>query len=171
LCYIVYRVKLRYFGLKKKFIKINILFKSFMKMYIEEFKQVVINLKERKSEQLTGSSNSKQLEMIEDWDTFRHFVRIIQIVGELIIKDEHLEEMLEKQIQAIFLHRLRASSVDTNATISSQQQQQQQQQGDSSQFNLLSIQNFKDYLLDENERFKLNTLISIIESGRKKLRL
>lgn len=136
-----------------------------MKMYIEEFKQVVINLKERKSEQLTtsGSSNSKQLEMIEDWDTFRHFVKIIQIVGELIIKDEHLEEMLEKQIQGIFLHRLRASSVDTNATLSSQQQQQQQ--GDLSQFNLLSIQNFKDYLLDENERFKLNTLISIIESG------
>ena len=30
---------------------------------------------------------------------------------------------------------------------------------------LLSIQNYKEYLLDDNERIKLNKLIGVIESG------
>ena len=81
--------------------------KSFLKNYIEEFKRIVLNLKERKHDakdhhrhqhpnqhlmqsatvptNLSSSSKQKaEEEEEEDWETFRHFVKIIQIVGDLI---------------------------------------------------------------------------------------
>ena len=140
--------------------------KIFLKNYLEEFKRIVINLKERKHQQQqqqqqqqqsqdtllhTSSSsinlNNQQTTVVvtEDWESFRHFVRIIQIVGDLILKYEELEIKIEKQIQEIFLHN--------NNKLNDMQS------------NLLSIYNFKEYLLQDSDRIKLNRLITIIESG------
>jgi len=139
--------------------------KIFLKNYLEEFKRIVINLKERKHHQHqqqqqsqdtllhTSSSsinlNNQQTSVVvtEDWESFRHFVRIIQIVGDLIIKYEELEIKIEKQIQEIFLHN------NNNNKLNDMQS------------NLLSIYNFKEYLLQDSDRIKLNRLITIIESG------
>lgn len=133
---------------------------------MEEFKRVVVNLKERNKDQL---SSAKEKDDLEDWDTFRHFVRIIQIVGELMIKYENLEETLEKQIQTNFIHKQRTRSTSTASTPTSLQTFQLDQLNQTANqlqhLNLLSQSNFKEYLLEDTERIKLNTLISIIESG------
>lgn len=110
-------------------------------------------MRERKTPVELANRNT---EVVEDWDTFRHFVRVIQIVGELILKDEHYEDVLKKQVQTNFLHRARASSTEAFQSLEPP-----------NQLNLLSVFSFKDYLLEDNERIKLNTLISIIESGNK----
>jgi hypothetical protein len=128
----------------------------------------VVNIKERKSSAYDATPTQSQkhtshLEVVEDWDTFRHFVKIIQIVGELIVKDEHYEDVLKKQIQANFLHRNRTASVDSSSAVHALHSIDQQ-----SQLNLLSVFSFKEYLLEDAERLKLNTLISIMESGRNK---
>jgi hypothetical protein len=91
----------------------------------------------------------------EDWETFRHFVRIIQIVGDLMVKYETLEETLDKQIQANFIHR---KAVQINAS-------QQLDSTECQPFDLLSVASFKEYLLDDSERVRLNKLIAVIESG------
>ena len=170
-------------------------FKLFLKNYIEEFKRVVVNLKERKNEAnqafvrahsrtsskvgvsgagLTSSNANGE----EDWDTFRHFVKIIQIVGDLMIKYESLEENLDKQIQNCFIHKPNrhlslsgSNPINSPAKAITPTQPQKsfqfdsQSQAASSMVNLISINNYKNYLLNDLERIKLNTLISIIESG------
>jgi hypothetical protein len=134
-------------------------FKLFLKNYVDEFKRIVINLKERKQHHLLEASPQSQsllhtsssginLNLMnnnnnEDWESFRHFVRIIQIVGDLIIKYEELEVKLEKQIQSIFLHN-QLNDVHSN---------------------LVSILNYKEYLLQDTDRIKLNRLITVLESG------
>ena len=67
--------------------------KIFLKSYVEEFNRVIVNLKERNSKQenvmskghhrSTSSphnllSTKSDENNFEDWDTFRHFVKIIQ---------------------------------------------------------------------------------------------
>lgn len=125
-------------------------------MYIEEFKQVIINLKERKSydNQVLRSTKSDN----EDWNTFRHFIKIIQIVGELLVKQENLEEIFEKQIQNNFIYKSRVSS-DVNKTT------QYETNSLNLQYSLLSINNLKECFLQETDIFKLNTLISVVETG------
>jgi hypothetical protein len=146
-----------------------------------------MNLKERKvnnvAQQQTASSaavvagNSDE----EDWDAFRHFVKIIQIVGDLMIKYENLEENLNKQIQNTFCqhHKLLSTSPSTppklahtsnnanSLTMRSPEIKNVNFQFDIHQpsNSLLSINNFKVFLLEDNERIKLNTLISLIEAG------
>lgn len=132
--------------------------KAFLKIYVEDFKQVVLNLKERKTTMEAMIASVKGGDVVEDWDTFRHFVRIIQIVGELIIKDEHYEDVLKKQVQLCFLHRARSTSTESHSLHSLENTSP-------GVVTLLSVTCFKDYLLDDTERMKLNTLVSIIESG------
>ncbi|CAF0719641.1 unnamed protein product [Brachionus calyciflorus] len=129
-------------------------FRVFLKNYVDEFKRVVTNIKERKKD----TTVSKQDQ--EDWDSFRHFVRIIQIVGDLIIKYESLEESLDKNILNTFVHKTRSNSVVTPST-----NQQFQFDNHSHQNNLLALNNYKEYFLDEKERLKLNGFIGIIETG------
>ena len=105
--------------------------------------------------QQTGTLNRSQASRTEDWEAFRHFVKIIQIVGELIIKYEDLEAVIEKKIQEIFLHSVQKSSFGN--LLSSQLNDMQS--------SLLSIYNFKEYLLQDSDRIKLNRLISLVESG------
>lgn len=116
---------------------------------MDEFKQVVTNLKERKKKIESFSQLKDEVE--EDWDTFRHFVKIIQIVGELIIKNEQYEDVLKKEVQEIVFYR--------SKEILSESLEHQKN------LTLLSFCNFKEYLLEENDRHKLNNLLSIIESG------
>lgn len=125
-------------------------------MYIEEFKQVIINLKERKSydNQVLRSTKSDN----EDWNTFRHFIKIIQIVGELLVKQENLEEIFEKQIQNNFIYKSRVSSGVNKTT-------QYETNSLNLQYSLLSINNLKECFLQETDIFKLNTLISVVETG------
>lgn len=99
-----------------------------------------------------------KIEITEDWDTFRHLVKIIQIIGELFIKNDHYEEILKKEIQANFLHRSKENSSESHTSSHSLDHQ--------THMDILSVIHFKDYLLEDNDRLKLNTLISIIESGR-----
>ena len=128
--------------------------KIFLKNYVEEIKRIIINLKERNSKtkeskklghNRTSSSPLNIREKTsnendqEDWDTFRHFVKIIQIVGELIMKYEGLEDILGQNIQ---------KSLDNK------------QEAD-----LFSIDSYKDYLLEDMDRIKFNGLVLIIESG------
>jgi len=152
-----------------------------------------MNLKERKvnnagqqqQQQQTMSSaavvagNSDE----EDWDAFRHFVKIIQIVGDLMIKYENLEENLNKQIQNTFCQHhkpIPSTSPSTppklahtsNNNTSSLTMRSPEIKNVNFQFDihqpsnsLLSINNFKVFLLEDNERIKLNTLISLIEAG------
>lgn len=131
--------------------------KMFLKSYVEEFKRIVINLKERKTFD-KNSTNAKVNEGAEDWESFRHFVKIIQIVGDLIIKYEDLERIIVKKIQEIFLHSsspksMSQLSLNTNTTSTD------------IFTNLLTVYNFKEYLLNDSDRIKLNRLISVIESG------
>lgn len=149
---------------------------------------MVINLKERKQQEassasaafnsphsghLVHSSTTSALNTMkindqnqgqEDWDTFRHFVKIIQIVGELIIKYESLEDTLNKQVHVTFVANVLQNNNQNNpasssiSLLSSSNIQQ-------IQYNLLSIVNYKEYLLDESDRGRLNNLISVIESG------
>lgn len=148
----------------------------FLKLYVEEFKRIVINLKERKLDtvqtihatasmtnlsQQIGTQTASRTQPggggAEDWESFRHFVRIIQIVGELIIKYEDLEVVIEKKIQEIFLHSTQKSPFGGANLLSSQLNDMQS--------SLISIYNFKEYLLQDSDRIKLNRLISLIESG------
>lgn len=131
--------------------------KIFLKSYVEEFKRIVINLKERKSFDKNQFNVQKTNEGAEDWESFRHFVKIIQIVGDLIIKYEDLERVIVKKIQEIFLH----SSPKTPTT----QLTFPTNQLNDYLTNLLSVYNFKEYLLNDSDRIKLNRLISVIESG------
>ena len=124
--------------------------KTFLKSYIEEFKRVVNNLKERKP--------NEQSENKEDWDIFRNFVKVIQIVGDLMTKYDNLEELLARKIHELFIHRHGSVSKSTLSSLVSS--------ANDPQMNLLSITNFKDFLLEDAERLKLNHLISIIESGK-----
>ena len=139
----------------------------FLKNYVEEFKRVVINIKERKQDtnqafQASNSTNTLSSQQnksssnngAEDWESFRHFVRIIQIVGELIIKYEALEVTIEKKIQEIFLHSNQKTNQLSINSLSNDLQT-----------NLLSVYNFKEYFLNDSDRLKLNRLISVIESG------
>jgi hypothetical protein len=107
--------------------------------------------------QQTGTLSRPQTSGAEDWEAFRHFVRIIQIVGELIIKYEDLEVVIEKKIQEIFLHSIQKSPFGSNNLLNSQLNDMQS--------SLLSMYNFKEYLLQDSDRIKLNRLISIVESG------
>ena len=112
-------------------------------------KERKFNLQVSSQSQNSAQSQKTSNEGAEDWDTFRHFVRIIQIVGDLIIKYESLEENLSKQIQDDFIHKQKvfANQVESDSD------------------DLLSILSFKEYLLDLDDRAKLNQLISIIQSG------
>lgn len=74
--------------------------KQFLKHYVDEFRRVVLNLKERK----TSVKMNNQLDESENWTLFRHFARIIQVVGDLIIKYEDLEESIERQVLESFIH-------------------------------------------------------------------
>lgn len=121
-------------------------------------------MKERKSESATPNKAGGG-EVAEDWDTFRHFVKIIQIVGELCVKDDHYEELLKKQVQTNFVHaRSRSISSILDANSSSTSNSLPPHSSDA-QLSLLSVFSFKEYLLEDAERLKLKTLISIIESG------
>ena len=94
----------------------------------------------------------------EDWETFRHFVKIIQIVGELITKYEGLEELLNKKIHQFLI----AASDSSNSIVG---QHVVEAQFDQKQLDLFSIESFKLYLLENNDRVKLNNLIAVIASG------
>ena len=176
---------------------------TFLKVYIDEFKRIVLNLKERRqaaslsttpssmshsasSAMLTSAASSASLASMaaggsksadeEDWETFRHFVKLIQIVGDLMIKYDLLEDTLCKQIQANFLlhsstvgkvkQALAASTSIVGklppplAAMSSSSSSDLEQH-----FNLLSVSNYKDYLLDDADKSKLNKLIGVIESS------
>ena len=97
-------------------------------------------------------------------------MRIIQIVGDLIIKYENLEEVLEKQIRECFIHAKHRHSLPSNNLISSNlhsnPQDLLQLQNQATDYDLLSIYYYKDYLLEESDKLKLNNLIAVIESGR-----
>ncbi len=95
----------------------------------------------------------KSLSEHENWDLFRHFLKLIQIFGEFIMQYEQLEDDLVKIINTNFIKS--ASSLLSKLTLN---------EDDKTQFQLLP-DNYKDILLDENDRIKLNTLISNIESG------
>ena len=142
--------------------------KIFLKSYVEEFKRVVVNLKIRNSKQQENlkvkghnrSSSSPHNLLLnsdendhEDWATFRHFVKIIQIVGELITKYEGLEEILNKNIQKS-LEQRKSSAATHEAAVHHKQE-----------LDLFSIGSYKQYLLEDMDRVKLNSLISVIESG------
>lgn len=129
-------------------------FKIFLKSYLDEFKRVVSNLKERRKETATIDD--------EDWDSFRHFVKIIQVIGQLIIRYEDLEQSLERNLLNNFVHKTRHGSVTTPTT---PQQFNFDHQTILINQNLQSIINFKEYFLDENDRLKLNGLIAAVESG------
>ena len=107
-------------------------------------------------------------------------------MGDLIIKYDALEENLNKLIQTTFSqHKIvvpapPVSSSDPNTPLKSAhsftvnspeiksvnfQFDLHQQQQQHAQNLLLSINNFKVYLLEDNERIKLNTLIAIIDAG------
>lgn len=129
-------------------------FKIFLRNYLDEFKRVVSNLKERRKEN-TKTDN-------EDWESFRHFIKIIQIIGELIIRYEDLEENLERNLLINFVHKTRHGSV-TSPTLP--QHFHFDKQAALADQNLQSIVNFKEYILDENDRLKLNGLIATVESG------
>ncbi|RNA00345.1 conserved oligomeric Golgi complex subunit 7-like, partial [Brachionus plicatilis] len=129
-------------------------FKVFLRNYLDEFKRVVTNLKERRREQTKTDD--------EDWDSFRHFVKIIQIIGELIVRYEDLEESLDRNLLNNFVHKTRHGSVTTPTT---PQQFHFDQQAILLNQNLQSMANFKEYILDENDRLKLNGLIAAVESG------
>lgn len=157
--------------------------KVFLKNYIEDFKRIVINLKERKKQgaqnetnrfasvaDSLSTANSGVSYGDEDWDTFRHFVRVIQIVGDLIVKYENLEEVLEKQIKDCFIHSKHhhpsSSLISPSLHHSSAQDILLFQSSAVPQdMNLLSVFYYKDYLLEESDKLKLNNLISVIESG------
>jgi hypothetical protein len=117
---------------------------------------VVNNLKERKS--------NEQSENKEDWEIFRNFVKVIQIVGDLMTKYDNLEELLGRKIHEIFIHRHGSTSKSTLSSLMASNPLT-----NDPQLNLLSIANFKDFLLEDTERLKLNNLISIIESGKQNL--
>ena len=142
-----------------------------------------MNLKERKvnnvnqqasSAAIAAANNSSSNGDEEDWDAFRHFVKIIQIVGDLMIKYDNLEENLNKQIQSTFCHHKPVTTPVTppkqphsNLTMNSPEIKNVNFQFDLHQQpnSLLAINNFKIFLLEDNERIKLNTLISLIEAG------
>jgi hypothetical protein len=139
-----------------------------------------MNLKERKVNNTSQQASSAALAAAsngdeEDWDAFRHFVKIIQIVGDLMIKYDNLEENLNKQIQATFVHHKTTTTpstppklAHTNLSMNSPEIKNVNFQFDlhhQQPNSLLAINNFKIFLLEDNERIKLNTLISFIEAG------
>ncbi len=139
--------------------------KIFLKSYVEEFKRVIVNLKERNTKQeivktkghrrSTSSphnilSTKSDENDFEDWDAFRHFVKIIQIVGELITKYDCLEDLLNKNIQKSLARKNSAGSSEANLK---------------QELGLLSIESYKQYLLEDTDRMKLNSFIHLIESG------
>ena len=135
--------------------------KTFLKCYVDEFRRVVLNLRERKKQSGHTSTSSSSHNFnaassaaaataisaneLENWSLSRHFVRIIQIVGDLIIKYENLEEAMEKKILESFVYAAQQQTHDLN---------------------LLSVSYFKDYyLLDDSDRNKLNNIVSYVETG------
>ena len=93
-----------------------------------------------------------------------------------MIKYDSLEESLNKQIQTTFSqHKAVTSPLATTKLAHSLTMNSPEIKNINFQFdlhqqnnNLLSINNFKIFLLEDNERIKLNTLISLIESGMNK---
>ncbi len=109
----------------------------------------------------------------EDWDTFRHFVKIIQIVGELIMKYEGLNDVLDKKIQITLITTSTTKNLNLTNSITKKESSSLQLSPQASEtllekqnFELLSIENYKQYLLEDVDRMKLMSLISIVESGK-----
>jgi hypothetical protein len=145
--------------------------KEFLYTYIETFRQVVININERqfndpkvllKGEQSHLRSSSATIPnslnsitttttppINQDWDIFRHFVRIIHIVGDLILKYSNLEDTIEDKIKQIFTKNEKDEGEEEELGLTT----------------LLNINNFKYFLLNDTMRGELNSLISMIESG------
>lgn len=96
----------------------------------------------------------------ENWDLFRHFLKLIQIFGEFIIQYEQLEDDIVNKINLNFIKPMSSNS----ASILSKLSQNEALSDEKSEFQLLP-ENYKEILLDELDRVKLNTLISNIESG------
>ena len=141
---------------------------------MDEFKRVIVNLKERKHNKkgvhltpqaphtaassfaahhsVSTPQNLHELEddNEEDWETFRHFVKIIQIVGELITKYEGLEELLNKKIHQFLI----AATDSSNSLVG---QHATEAQFDQQQLDLFSIDSFKLYLLTAS-----NSTISLL---------
>ena len=95
-----------------------------------------------------------------------------------MIKYDTLEENLNKQIQATFVHHKTTTTTTTpstppklahtNLSMNSPEIKNVNFQFDlhhQQPNSLLAINNFKIFLLEDNERIKLNTLISFIEAG------
>jgi hypothetical protein len=153
--------------------------KQFLKTYIDEFRRVVLNLKERKSaaaavtvahsNQSSASTailaaRSVSVDELENWSMFRHFVRIIQTVGELIIKYENLEESIEKLVLDSFVHHNQTAAAGSGGSANLSQLNTPAASNDP--YNLLSTTYFKDYyLLEDSDRNKLNNMISYVETG------
>lgn len=99
----------------------------------------------------------------EDWDLFRHFLRIIQILGEFITQYEQLEGDIVKKIQINFIKASSNNSIGSSSLLA----KLAAPQPDSNNDNILKAQLVadKDVLLDEMDRIKLNTLISNVEAG------
>jgi hypothetical protein len=145
--------------------------KQFLKHYIEEFRRVVLNLRERKTpsanqqtQQTSGmssanlaSAKSVSIDELENWSLFRHFVRIIQTVGDLIIKYENLEEAIEKLVLDTFVHQHNQGGAGSLTQLNAPA---------NDPYNLLSATFFKDYyLLEDSDRNKLNNMVSYVETG------
>ncbi len=147
--------------------------KQFLKSYIEEFRRVVVNLRERKNPAASHASQSTSMssanlnaaktvsiDELENWSLFRHFVRVIQTVGELIIKYENLEEAIEKLVLESFVHQHNQANAGAVSSLS------QLNAPANDPYNILSTTYFKDYyLLEDSDRNKLNNTVSYIETG------
>ena len=120
---------------------------------MNEFKRVVSNLKERNLKSLSDEH--------ENWDLFRHFLKLIQIFGEFIMKYEQLEDDLVKTINLNFIKPTISSNTNLLSKLTPNEALVD---NDKAQLFLIS-DNYKEILLDEPERIKLNTLISNVESG------
>jgi hypothetical protein len=116
---------------------------------LNEFRRVVSNLKERNLKSIS--------EEHENWDLFRHFLKLIQIFGEFIMQYEQLEDEILVTITSNFIKLSSSGNANLLSKLTINED-------DKTQFQLLP-DNYKEILLDELDRIKLNTLISNIESG------
>lgn len=108
--------------------------KTYFKSYLSEFKRVAINLKER-------SGNTSKTS--EDWDLFRHFIKIIQIFGDYINEYEKFKENF-------------VSKIKQNVLINEQQ--------DENVMNFsLTSKNCKNLMLSEIDKMHLDYFLSQIK--------
>jgi hypothetical protein len=143
--------------------------KVYLKSYMVEYRRVATNLKER---------NIKTMSENEEWDLFRHFLKIIQIFGEFVLQyEQQIEGSLLKSISSTFLtqantisqqrtsqdpfhtdHELVAKRL--SATLSTVQVEPGVQ---------LNGSYLKSFLLDEHDKSRLNILLGNIGAGMERI--